>query len=110
MKHPVIHGKRVYLRGLKLSDADGPYLSWMNDPEITRFLDCGLSYSKIDDLKNYIEGSKTSSDELIFAIIDKKTDKHIGNLKIGKINMLHRNSVIGIVLGGKEFLGKSYEK
>ena len=34
-----LSGQRLYLRAVRLSDVDEAYHRWMNDPEVTRFLE-----------------------------------------------------------------------
>ncbi|MEA1973664.1 MAG: hypothetical protein U9N34_10310, partial [Candidatus Cloacimonadota bacterium] len=36
--------KRVYLRPLKLNDAEGNYPHWLNDPEVTKYNSHGDIY------------------------------------------------------------------
>ena len=41
---------------------------------------------------------------LPFAI--KTTDKHIGNIKLGPINWIHRYGDISLLIGDKDYWGK----
>ena len=44
----------------------------------------------------------------IDAILNKKTGAHIGNIKLGDINWIHRFSELGIMIGDKRYWGKGY--
>ena len=43
MRQPFLVGDRIYLRQLEAADVEGPYLAWVNDYEVTRFLETGRS-------------------------------------------------------------------
>ena len=103
-----LQGDKVYLRGLNKKDFHGPYFDWLNDPKVTRYLQSGLfpnSKEKMrDNYKQYVSGNG----QLFLAIIDKKNKKHIGNIKLGPINWVHRFSEFGILIGEKKYWGKGF--
>ena len=41
----------------------------------------------------------------MLAIVDKKSDFHIGNVKLGPIQWIHRRATFGIMIGDKKFWG-----
>jgi RimJ/RimL family protein N-acetyltransferase len=43
---------------------------------------------------------------VIFAIVESKSDRHIGNVKLGPINWLHRRTLFGIMIGDKDSWAK----
>jgi RimJ/RimL family protein N-acetyltransferase len=45
---------------------------------------------------------------VFFAIIEKSTGQHIGNVKIGHIQPVHRSADVGIIIGEKSCWGKGY--
>ena len=47
-----------------------------------------------------------SSSEVIFAVVEQKSDEHIGNVKLGPINWVHRRAMFGIMIGDKRFWGR----
>jgi len=76
----------------------GPrYLAWVNDPETTRYLESGGKCWGESDLESYIRNLYHEGQHP-FAILDRASGEHIGNVKLGKINA--DGSVdIGILLG-----------
>lgn len=104
----LIMGKRIYLRKIISSDANKKYVSWMNDRRVNRFLESRFKKWSIRDLKSYIKMIDKSGDNLFLAIILKNGDKHIGNIKIGLINRIHRNAEIGIIIGEQDCWGNGY--
>lgn len=106
MKCPFIIGKKVYLRPLLREDLTENYLKWINDQEITSFMETGIFPSTLENLTSFYESVQSSNKDVILAIIYKKTDKHIGNARLGPINWVHRKSYFGIMIGDKSIWGK----
>ena len=106
MKTPFVSGERIYLRPLEPEDLTEAYLGWLNDPEVNRYLESGIfPYSKAE-LDTFYETVTKSHDQVIMAIVDKETNNHIGNVKLGPINWIHRKGIIGILVGEKQFWGE----
>jgi RimJ/RimL family protein N-acetyltransferase len=101
-----ISGSQVYLRPLERSDLNEGYLSWLNDPEITRYLETGTFPSTMRDLERFFENVTGSRAEVILAIIHKKSGVHIGNVKLGPINWVHRVASFGMLIGDRKFWGQ----
>lgn len=101
-------GKRLYLRPLLKSDITERYLSWLNDAEVTRYIETGLFPVTKKDLEEFYKKIKVSKTDIMFAIIDKKHDLHIGNIKLGGINWVHRFADLGIMIGDKAYWGRGY--
>jgi RimJ/RimL family protein N-acetyltransferase len=98
----------IYLRELQKNDLAGNWYKWFNDADITKFQDKRIypnSYEKQLEYYNYLQSSKN---DIVMAIIEKKSNLHIGNIGLHKIDFIHRRCEIGIVLGEKQFLGKGY--
>lgn len=106
MPPPFLVGSRVYLRPLAVADADGDYVAWLNDAEVTRFLETGKYPVTREAVVRYIEGFQNSTTDLAFAIVDRSSELHIGNVTLNRINGIHRYADTGILLGRKEFWGK----
>ena len=101
-------GRKVSLKILTIEDVDENYAGWMNDEEITQFLESrGKSYS-IEDLRNYVEKIKESKSDVLFGIFENDNNMYIGNIKIGKIDSFHMHAEVGIMIGDKGCWGKGY--
>ena len=106
MKTPFIIGSRIYLRSLQKKDLTEKYLVWLNHPDINRYLESGIFPSTNETLEKFYEAVGQSRDQVILAIVDKKTNRHLGNVKLGPINWVHRKATFGILIGEKQFWGK----
>ena len=47
-----------------------------------------------------------SENNILFAIIDKSSNTHIGNIKLGDIHPVHKYADIGLIIGNKNYWGK----
>ena len=105
MEYKVIEGRNIFLRPIQLSDSSGPYLNWLNDPEVNQYLESRFVSWTPDMLSSYI-ANLVNNNELLFAICIMESKKHIGNIKLGPINWNHRFADIGIFIGDKDQWGK----
>jgi len=99
-------GSLVILRPLQRADINERYLSWLNDPEVTRYTETGTFPSTAEDLENYYRSVTGSKNDVMLAVVDKKSGRHIGNVKLGPIQWVHRRATFGILIGEKDFWGK----
>ena len=99
-------GNKICLRPIRASDINRKYLSWLNDAEVTRYLETGQFPVTKKDLEAFYIGIKKSKTDVMFAMIEKKTGSHIGNIKLGGINWIHRYADLGIMIGDKKYWGK----
>jgi len=108
MYHPFLIGEKVYLRGVERKDLEGDYFQWLNDYEVTKFTEVGRFPNTKESMDEYYHEVAISGRHTFFAIIDKVTDLHIGNTKLGPIDWYHRKATVGLMIGNKEYWGKSY--
>ena len=108
MQTPFLIGQRIYLRPLKPKDLNKNYLAWLNDPEVNEFLDSCRRPTAKYQLKKYYEQVMDSSTDIMFAIIEKKSARHIGNVRLSKIDWIHREANYGRMIGDKKAWGKGY--
>jgi [ribosomal protein S5]-alanine N-acetyltransferase len=101
-------GQNIYLREVRISDVTESYYRWMNDPAITQFLESRFYPNSIDSLKEYVKSKQTDSTNVFLAIVIKENHRHIGNIKLGAINRIHRFADVGIIIGEKDCWGKGY--
>ena len=106
-----IEGSKVYLRPVALKDATRRYCTWLNDPVVNRQTESRYVKTKMGDLKKYVAASLKSTANFFFAIIEKKSERHIGNIKIDSVVTPfwdHRLGEVGLIIGEKSCWGKGY--
>ncbi len=108
MQHAFITGTHLYLRGLQATDAAGPYLNWLNDPEVGRYLETRYQPWSQARLERYLAQLDGSQHDFLFGICLRAGDRHIGNIKLGPVNWIHRFADIGLLIGEKDQWGKGY--
>jgi [ribosomal protein S5]-alanine N-acetyltransferase len=101
-----VRGSRLYLRPLQREDLNPRYLSWLNDPEVTRYMETGTFPTTARDLEKFYDEVTGTRNQVILAVADKKSGQHIGNVKLGPIQWIHRCATLGIMIGDKKFWGK----
>ena len=94
------------LRTLTKDDINETYLSWLNDPETNKYMAAGLEPKRMEDLEAYYEDVSKDKNGIYFVIIDKKTNTHIGNVKLFSIDQRNGICEFGILIGDKNYWGK----
>lgn len=106
MDHPFLVGSKVYLRGLEQKDLDGPYAQWLNDQQSDVYTGHAVWPNTSDSMRQFFERTRASKNDLVLAIIEKQSEKHIGNVGLHDISWLHRNAKFAILIGDPSMRGK----
>jgi RimJ/RimL family protein N-acetyltransferase len=101
---------RFSLRTLDVTENLETYHSWMKDVISNQYiLSTRLDYS-MDELKDYINEVNLLSNAVLLGIFEKKSNRHIGNVKYSKINSPIGSAEMGIMIGQKELRGQGVAK
>ncbi|OGW13377.1 MAG: hypothetical protein A2035_01680 [Nitrospirae bacterium GWA2_42_11] len=103
-----ITGERIYLRILTPEDVNKDYVEWLRDEEITQFLEIRWKVFTLEEIRGYVSLMNESPDDFLFGIFLKGNNEHIGNIKVGEINQMHRFGSVGLLIGNKNMWGKGY--
>lgn len=101
-------GDRIFLKLLAPIDVTDSYVEWMQDQEAIQFLESRWKKYTVDDIRKYVEQTNDGINNFMFGIFLKEKDEHIGNIKIGGIDHIHRFANVGVLIGKKEMWGKGY--
>lgn len=100
----------VLLRPIRRSDISY-FLRWFNDPEVIQYLTLYLPMTEMSEEK-FIEELGTTRAKLdvlfVIEVIEDTSTKPIGNCGLHNINSKDREANFGIVIGEKEYWGRSY--
>ena len=102
----LLENNNIFLRNVCLDDVNDSYYQWLNDPQVNQFLETRFMVQSKTKIAEFVTSKDGSSDEILLAICDKKLDLHIGNIKIGPINWVHRRADISLLIGNKAYWGK----
>ena len=103
---PSLETERLRLEPLDSSFASEQYVSWMNYPEVNRYLESGNGYT-LEQLNQYL-AEVEKKPILFWAIVTKDQGKHIGNVKIDPINWRHLFAEYGTLMGERSEWRKGY--
>jgi len=106
MKIKKLETERTRLKNLTILNATKKYLSWLKNKKINKFLETKYVFFSLSKLKKYIQNINKSQNEILLGIFFKKNNEHIGNIKISKINKIHKRAEIGIIIGDTKFQNK----
>ena len=80
-KEIYLNSSLINLRPLNISDCNKRYLSWLNNNEVNKYLETRWTKHSISSIKEYVSNINKSKNNIILAIEDKTSKKHIGNIK-----------------------------
>lgn len=101
-----LEGEKIYLRDISQDDCNLTYVDWLNDSAVNQYLETKWMEQNLQSIKEFVQSMSASDNNLLMAIIDKTTDKHIGNIKLGPINPHYDNADISYFIGEKEYWGR----
>lgn len=104
----MITGKNIFIKLLSVDDVTNDYANWLNDPETNKYLESKWKNHNLEDLKEYVKHMNNTENNKLFGIFLLENKKHIGNIKIGNINQIHRFAEVGLMIGDKNSLNKGY--
>lgn len=104
----ILKSNRLILKPLSKEHVSTKYVKWMNDSEVTRYMETGGNYS-IEKLESYISDVQKNN-ILFWAIHIEATGKHIGNIKIDPFSTKRMTGEYGIMMGDRSEWGKGYAK
>ena len=104
--HPVsLETENYRLRSLTEEDANERYLSWLNDTEVTRYLEVRFQNTSIESIRDYIKSHDNSSSFLL-GVFDKMDGAHIGNFSI-RCEVNHDVATVGVMIGNRDYWGQN---
>ncbi|MEK7660386.1 MAG: GNAT family protein [Patescibacteria group bacterium] len=109
MRQIFMKGTNIHLGLLDVSDAE-ECATWMNDEEVTQYLQTRLPMSVAME-REWIERIQKSGQDHVFTIllqVGKDCMQHIGNAGIHRVDRIHRHGTAGIFIGRKDLWGKKY--
>jgi [ribosomal protein S5]-alanine N-acetyltransferase len=102
-----IETPQLKLVSLARHHASGPYLAWMNDPEIVRYTESRDRKFSSSDLESFIAGCNEDPSVLLLGMIDKRDGLHVGNIKLA-FELRHRRGDMGLIVGDKTKWGRGF--
>lgn len=101
-----LSNEEIFLRDVNLDDVNDRYYQWLNDPEVNQYLETRFVPQSKEKIAEFVKDKLGNPNEILLAICDKRTNLHIGNIKLGPINWYHRRAEISLFIGDKNYWGK----
>jgi len=108
MKALKIESERLVFEPLSLKHLSMKYVSWLNNPQVNKYLESGGDYT-FEKLESFLKEQEQKG-ILFWAIVTKISKKHIGNIKIDPIDVENNSGEYGIMMGDTDEWGKGYAK
>lgn len=102
LRQPIVSGA-VALKSLDVSAAKGPYLNWMQDLEVGRYLESRFAKHTEQSLVGFIRVSNDAQNILLAGIF--LDGRHVGNIKLN-ISRHHHRGEFGILIGDRDVWGR----
>ncbi|MBW0434112.1 GNAT family N-acetyltransferase [Leptospira yasudae] len=96
--------ENYYVRPLNQTDLSGPYPTWFEDQDITKYNSHGKFFKNRSYFEDYYN-SLNHEGRVVWAICHDK-DGHLGNISLQNISFIDRNAEFAIILGNKDHQGK----
>lgn len=103
-----IDAARVYCRPLTADDCSPRYLGWLNDAQVSRYLETRFAPQSIESIRTFVEAVNAREHEHLFGIFLRAGDRHIGNIKVGPVKPHHRLANISLFIGERDCWGQGY--
>lgn len=103
-----LYSSRLALESLSMKHLTYEYLGWLNNEKVIEYLEISKPVS-LSDLEGYINRI-IEENILMWAIVLKANNKHIGNIKMDPIDINSNSVELGIMIGDESEWGKGYAK
>lgn len=101
---------RLVLRILGEEDVTHRYVDWLNDPKVNQYLEVRHVPQDLDSVKAFVADCARNGVDYLFGVFEKSGLRHIGNIKVGPVDVENATSEIGLLIGEVSAWGKGYGK
>jgi RimJ/RimL family protein N-acetyltransferase len=101
-------GEKVRLREYRREDTQHAQ-SYINDPEVKRFLTPGIPFPvTLDEEEKWVSSQSAFKNEYNFAIENLEDQRYIGGCGINSLDWKNSVATVGIFIGDKSLWGRGY--
>lgn len=100
---------RLEMKNLDAGNVSPHYLHWLHDPDVNRFLEIRHAPpASAEELLAFVDKVNMGPDSLLLGIFHRGDARHIGNIKLGPMNIVHKRADLGFLIGEKAYWGAGY--
>lgn len=96
--------ERFLLRSLREGDVSEAYVSWLNDPEVNRYLEVRFTRQTLDSVRAYV-ASHDDERRRLLGIFAEAGARHIGNYSL-TVEPEHGRGTLGVMIGDRAWWGE----
>jgi [ribosomal protein S5]-alanine N-acetyltransferase len=96
--------RRVTLSPLLPEHVNETYVSWLNDPEVTKYTEVS-GINTLESTCAYVEAALASNTAIVWRILCDDI-RHIGNIRLSNISTHHQRAQIALMLGDRDYWGQ----
>lgn len=104
----LIEGARIALRGLRTGDLKS-VTRWINEPDTAYYMGVATPVTTASQ-KKWFDAMQSDESKRVFAVVLRRTGRHIGNIGLSNISGRDRNAMLNIFIGGAADRGKGYAR
>jgi RimJ/RimL family protein N-acetyltransferase len=97
-------GERIVLDPFREPDVDDRYVGWLNDPEVTRFLEVRFAPQTRETALAFVRSFTPPAPRYMWAVRAQR-DGCIGTATLQMLNRIHGFGELGIMIGERTFWG-----
>jgi ribosomal-protein-alanine N-acetyltransferase len=103
-----LRSNRLIFKTLTLEDVTDKYVTWLNDPEVNRYLEVRYFLHNIEGCRQFVKQVNDDQSQHLFGIFmaQEEESRHVGNIKLGFVNHHHRRGQLSLFIGEKDCWGK----
>lgn len=93
-----LSGQHIHLRAVTRDDLP-VYANWLNNPEVTHYLEMGARPTRESDLESFWRMANEQNDAIVFIIEDGDTKQAVGTCGLYLIEPIPRRAQFNILIG-----------
>ena len=102
----ILTGRAYVLRQFTPEDISPQYISWLNDPQVNRFLEVRFVPQTHETALAYVSSYYGEMEKYMWGIFPKDAVEPVGTATLYDINRNHGTSELGILIGEMTYWGK----
>jgi [ribosomal protein S5]-alanine N-acetyltransferase len=104
---PRWHNAQIELFVLEPEHVSEDYVAWLNDPAINQYLESRFVTHTLASTRAFVAACRNSANSLMLGIRSREhANRHVGNIKLGPIDLQHGLGEIGILIGDRQAWGR----
>jgi [ribosomal protein S5]-alanine N-acetyltransferase len=95
---------RVSISPLLAEHVNETYVSWLNDPEVTKYTET-TGLNTLQSVRAYVETALSARNAVMWRILCD-ADHHVGNIRLSNLSTLHQRAEVALMIGDRNFWGQ----